>query len=148
MAVARCSKERIRIRLSSYLATYLGSWLFIIYLSWLPKLAYLTYLAVLDTSCICPATFFLCFSISALLAARVALLTQEIARYIASYKLDGRLTSHTYPSYCVILCMLVKSRKKTFLLVIYQHNFESPYTVNFFVVFFPWFLMRFPSLIL
>ena len=126
MAVARCSKERIRIYLSSYQATYLGSQLFITYLSLqqCDLFSYTRYIMHLSGSFL--------FSISALFSARVALLTQQLASYIVASQL---YRSVDIPSYCAVLCILVKSWKKTFLLVMYQHIFESPYRTNFFMFF-------------
>ena len=88
-----------------YLASYLPkvSQLFITYLSQqqCDLFSYTRYIMHLSSQ--------LLFSISAFLAARVALLTQQLASYIQP---RWQIDQSTYPSYCAVLCALVKSRKK------------------------------------
>ena len=88
-----------------YLASYLPkvSQLFITYLSQqqCDLFSYTRYIMHLSS--------YLLFSISALRAARVALLTQQLASYIRP---RWHIDQSTYPSYYAVLCALVKSRKK------------------------------------
>ena len=88
-----------------YLASYLPkvSQLFITYLNQQQRdlFSYIT--------CTMHLSDYLLFSISAFLAARVALLTRQLASYIQPRRQNNQ---STYPSYCAVLCALVKSRKK------------------------------------
>ena len=88
-----------------YLASYLPkvSQLFITYLSQqqCDSFSYTRYIVHLSSN--------LLFSISVLLAARVALLTPQLASYIQP---RWQINQQTYPSYCVVLCTLIKPRKE------------------------------------
>ena len=88
-----------------YLASYLPkvSQLFVTYLSQQQRdlFSYTRYIMHLSS--------YLLFSISAFLAARVALLPQQLASYIQP---RWQINQSTYPSYCAVMCVLVKSRKK------------------------------------
>ena len=128
-----------------YLVSYLPkvSQLFITYLSQqqYDLFSYTRYIMHLS-SC-------LLFSISAFLIARVALLTQQLARINAGiqiYNLDGRSTSRHISAAVRYSARQLNPARKTFLLVIYQ-RFRVSLHSKIIRGFFPWFLTGFPLIL-